>query len=119
MAQPPSPTAGTITGLTAPGLVLQGNFNNTLVNTGTIKGNGPLINGVPTAVQFGSGIATLIMQAGLINGALIKNGTGTWMLDESFTYFGATTINAGTLQLGRSASCSIEPDSRKSLSRGV
>jgi autotransporter-associated beta strand protein len=147
--------SGTITGLTAPGLVLQGNFNNTLVNTGTIKGNGPLINGVPTAVQFGSGIATLIMQAGLINGgvmmgnlanaatlstgsvingylnlgtssdstltldgsgtqlystavtnatsfngALIKNGTGTWILDESFTYFGATTINAGRLQLG-------------------
>jgi autotransporter-associated beta strand protein len=33
-------------------------------------------------------------------GALIKNGTGTWMLDESFTYSAGTTINAGTLQLG-------------------
>jgi autotransporter-associated beta strand protein len=36
----------------------------------------------------------------MFSGALIKNGIGTWTLDESFTYSGGTTINAGTLQLG-------------------
>jgi outer membrane autotransporter protein len=147
--------SGTITASTAEGLIFLGNFNDSLVNTGTIRGNGPVVNGVPTAVRFGSGNATLIMQAGLIsggvtmenfanavtlstgsvingflnmgtstaatltldgsgtqlysnavtnttifNGALIKNGIGTWTLDESFIYGGGTTITAGTLQLG-------------------
>jgi autotransporter-associated beta strand protein len=147
--------SGTIKGVVGVGLLFLGNFNNSLTNSGTISGNGPLVNGVATAVQFGSGNGTLTMLAGLISGgvtmenfanavtlftgsvingflnigsstaamltldgsgtqvystavtnttmfsgALIKNGIGTWTLDESFLYGGGTTIAAGTLQLG-------------------
>jgi fibronectin-binding autotransporter adhesin len=147
--------AGTIKGVVGVGLLFVGNFNNSLNNSGTISGNGPLVNGVATAVRFGSGNGTLTMLAGLISGgvtmenfanavtlftgsvingflnigsstaamltldgsgtqvystavtntmmfigALIKNGIGTWTLDESFLYGGGTTIAAGTLQFG-------------------
>src|SRR5271165_2691134 len=44
--------------------------------------------------------STAVTGATTFNGALIKNGSGTWRLDQSFTYTGGTTINAGTLQIG-------------------
>ncbi len=77
--------SGTITGLTAPGLVFQGNFDNSLANTGTINGNGPMVVGRPTAVQFGSGNDTLTMQAGSINGH-VEQGAGA----DTLTMTGGT-----------------------------
>src|SRR5271166_6175333 len=44
--------------------------------------------------------STAVTGATTFNGALIKNGSGTWTLDQSFNYTGGTTINAGTLQIG-------------------
>ena len=76
--------SGTITGLAAPGLVFQGNFNS-LTNTGTINGNGPLVLGRPTAVQFGSGNDTLTMQAGIVNGH-VEQGLG----EDTLTMTGGT-----------------------------
>jgi autotransporter-associated beta strand protein len=68
----------------------------------------------------GAGSKTLILQGstagiGEIAGAVVnnnstnttsltKNGTGTWILSGANTYTGATTINAGTLQVGNGSS---------------
>jgi autotransporter-associated beta strand protein len=68
----------------------------------------------------GAGSKTLILQGstagiGEIAGAVVnnnstnttsltKNGTGTWILSGANTYTGATTINAGTLQIGNGSS---------------
>jgi autotransporter-associated beta strand protein len=71
--------------------------NLALTNTGTI-----LVPQSGRTVELtGSGngsIAGGISSTG--GGGLTKNGTGTWTLTGANTYTGATTINAGRLQLG-------------------
>ena len=88
------------------GGVMMGNFANAItLDTGSVI-NGILNLGTSTAATLtldGSGTqlySAAVIGATTFDGALIKNGTGTWTLDESFTYTGATTINAGTLQIG-------------------
>jgi fibronectin-binding autotransporter adhesin len=65
-----------------------------LTNTGTITGSG--LNLTLT----GSGIGSISSIIATGTGALIKNGSGQWILTGANTYTGGTTISAGTLQLG-------------------
>ena len=83
-----------------------GNFANAVtLDTGSVI-NGILNLGTSTAATLtldGAGTqlySTAVKGATTFSGALIKNGAGTWTLDESFTYTGGTAINAGTLQIG-------------------
>src|SRR5260370_10873212 len=85
---------------------MMGNFTNAVtLYTGSVI-NGILNIGTSTAATLtldGAGTqlySTAVTGATTLDGALIKKGTGTWTLDESFTYTGGTTINGGTLQIG-------------------
>jgi hypothetical protein len=80
--------SGAIKGVVGVGLLFLGNFNNSLTNSGTISGNGPLVNGVATAVQFGSGNATLTMLAGLISGGVTMENFA-----NTVTLFTGSVIN--------------------------
>src|SRR4029077_3248668 len=64
-----------------------------LTNAGTITG--------PTfgLTLNGSGNGTVSSIIGTTSGALTKNGTGTWTLFGANTYTGATTVNAGVLNV--------------------
>ena len=103
-----SGAAGTLTNLSGGiinGGVMMGNFSNAVtLDIGSVI-NGILNLGTSTAATLtldGAGTqlySTAVTGATTFNGALIKNGTGTWTLDESFTYTGGTTINAGTLNV--------------------
>ena len=94
-----SDTAATYAGLVALGStssIMAGSGNIILSNGGTITGAGTsdlTLDGTAT----GSSIAGII---GTGAGGLIKQGAGTWTLTGANTYTGATTITAGTLQLG-------------------
>ncbi|RBP44412.1 uncharacterized protein YhjY with autotransporter beta-barrel domain [Roseimicrobium gellanilyticum] len=44
----------------------------------------------------------------VFNGALIKQGAGTWILDEAWSHSGSTTIEAGLLQVDGSMTSDIE-----------
>ena len=63
------------------------NGNKTLVLQGSTTGIGEIGGAIP------DNTATFLT-------SLTKNGTGTWILSGNNTYSGATTINAGTLQIG-------------------
>ena len=83
-----------------------GDFRNAVtLYTGSVV-NGILNIGTSTAATLtldGTGLqlySTAVTGATTFDGTLIKKGTGTWTLDESFTYTGGTTINGGTLQIG-------------------
>jgi autotransporter-associated beta strand protein len=86
------------------GSVILGNFANqaTLVTGGTIAGDLNLgADAGSTLLLDGTG-SEAVSQAvsGLItnNGSVIKQGSGTWVVDKSLgNYAGGTTINAGTL----------------------
>lgn len=101
-----------------------GSINNTLtVNGGTLDLNGFNISvgnltgtgGTITSTSatnrtltigsgnFGGGNYQGIIQNGSGTTSLTKNGTGTIALSGANTYTGATTINAGTLQIGNGA----------------
>ncbi len=60
--------------------------------TGNVTNNGTLAFDRSDAVTFGGVISG--------TGAVQHNGTGTTILTETNTYFGGTTISAGTLQIG-------------------
>jgi autotransporter-associated beta strand protein len=72
------------------GSVISGFLNIGTSNAATLTLDGTGTQLYSTAVTGGTAF----------NGALIKNGSGTWTLDQSFNYTGGTTINAGTLQIG-------------------
>ncbi len=85
--------------------VVMGNFANSVtLETGSLI-NGPLnISSDPlsTLTLTGSGVqaySAAVMGTTTFGGSLVKSGTGTWVLDQAFAYPGATTINAGTLQV--------------------
>jgi fibronectin-binding autotransporter adhesin len=84
---------------------MMGNFANAItLDTGSVINGtlnlGPSIAATLTLDGTGTQLySTAVTGATTLNGALIKNGTGTWTLDESFTYTGGTTINAGTLNV--------------------
>ncbi|MDP1587293.1 MAG: autotransporter-associated beta strand repeat-containing protein, partial [Prosthecobacter sp.] len=65
-----------------------------LTHVGTITG---ATFGLTLAGSGNGSIASII---GITNGAVTKNGTGTWTLKGVNTSTGAITINAGTLMLG-------------------
>jgi fibronectin-binding autotransporter adhesin len=46
--------------------------------------------------------STAVQGTTTFSGSLTKNGSGTWILDQSFTYGGGTTVNAGTLTVNNS-----------------
>ena len=85
----------------------------TTINSGTLQiGNG----GTAGSIANTSGVtnnATLAynrsdaLTAGYVHsgtGAVVKDGVGTLTLTNDNTYFGSTTINAGTLQIGNGGS---------------
>src|SRR5208337_4622589 len=111
-----SGAAGTLTnqsGGIINGGVMMGNFaNDVTLDTGSVINGtlnlGPSIAATLTLEGTGTQLySTAVTGATTLNGALIKNGTGTWTLDESFTYTGGTTINAGTLALGSGGSIAL------------
>src|SRR5262249_31995716 len=78
-------------------------LNGTNESIGSLSGSG----GTGGNVTLGAGTVTTggaanTTYTGIISGTggLIKQGTGTFTLAGNNTYTGATTINAGTLQLG-------------------
>lgn len=73
------------------------NFSDTV---GSVGGAGGVSLGSGTLTTGGNNASTTL--GGLISGTggLVKNGTGTFTLGGNNTYSGATSINAGTLQLG-------------------
>jgi fibronectin-binding autotransporter adhesin len=72
-----------------------GSVINGILNIGTNTAATLTLDGTGTQLY-----SAAVTGATTFNGALIKNGTGTWTLDESLSYTGGTTINAGTLQIG-------------------
>jgi filamentous hemagglutinin family protein len=93
-----SATAASYSGLLSLGsnsTIKASNGDIVLSNTGTITGSGfnLTLDGTSTA----SSLASIV---GTGAGALTKSGAGTWTLTGDNTYTGATTITAGTLQVG-------------------
>jgi autotransporter-associated beta strand protein len=82
-----------------------------LTNSTSSKVGATNVNAIASATaafrQFMVYAATTISQAITGSVGLIKNGTGTLTLTANNTYTGATTINAGTLQIGNNSPASI------------
>ncbi len=92
-------TSGTVTEFLAGDEAL---FDDTA--TGTTHVEISTANVSPAATTFNNSSKNYTISSpggfGIITGALIKNGSGTVTLTTVNTYTSATTINAGTLQLG-------------------
>jgi autotransporter-associated beta strand protein len=97
-----SPTASTYVGLLALGSassIVASNGNIIISNAGTISGSFAM---TLAGNSMGSSIASAINTA-----SLTKSGNGEWTLTGANTYSGATTINAGTLQIGNASGGSL------------
>ncbi len=92
--------AGTINGD-----VTMGSFANavTLLAGGVINGDLSVGGNASSTLTLGGAgnqsLSTAVTGNLIFNGSLIKQGTGTWTLDDILGYSGATTLAAGTLRL--------------------
>jgi autotransporter-associated beta strand protein len=73
---------------------------NGLTGSGTITDSSATASTLTVGASDGSGVFSGVIQNGAGGVALIKNGGGTETLSGPNTYSGATTISAGTLQVG-------------------
>ena len=96
-----------LSGITTSGNLTQAGGSYTLnLNNATVAGGVSLTNSatartLTTQVDAGtSTISGVIANGGAGAGALTKTGNGTLVFSNANTYTGATTISAGTLQLG-------------------
>ncbi|MEI6655630.1 MAG: autotransporter-associated beta strand repeat-containing protein, partial [Verrucomicrobiota bacterium] len=91
--------AATYKGLLALGgnaSIVANNGDMVLSHTGTIIGSG-----FGLTLDGTNAFSSLASNIGTGTGTLTKHGTGTWLLSGASTYTGQTTVNGGTLQLGR------------------
>ncbi len=98
--------------VTTPGVFMLNGFNQTI---GSLAGSGSVTNNSPTAVTLTvggdnttpgtfSGVISNATQAGSGALSLTKIGVGTLTFSGTNTYTGATTINAGGIQVGAAGS---------------
>ncbi|EDY20457.1 autotransporter-associated beta strand repeat protein [Chthoniobacter flavus Ellin428] len=88
------------------------------------SGNLLMVGGNVTNSTFlltiaGSGAVSISGNIGSGTGGLTQKGTGTTTLSGANTYTGATTVNAGTLQVGNGTSGSIASTSPLALGGGT
>ena len=100
-------TVNNLSGGVINGGVSMGNFaNSVLLETGSTI-NGALNLGATTTTTLtlgGTGsqlFSAAVTGATIFTGQLIKDGPGTWTLDQAFGHVGGTTINAGTLAIAQ------------------
>src|SRR5262249_62049031 len=75
------------------------NLNNNAETIGSLAGAGNVTLGTATLITGGNNTSTTFSGVMSGTGGLTKQGTGVFTLSGTNTYTGATTINAGTLQL--------------------
>ena len=92
-------------------LNIAGNISGTSLGSTVLTINGSNTNSNTISGSIGNGTATSL--------ALTKSGTGTWVLSGANSYTGATTVSAGTLQVGNGVSGSIAFGSPVSVSSGA
>ena len=87
-------------------------------STGTLTISGGVTNGGFLLTTAGAGNITL---SGIVSGTggLTQTGTGTLLLTGANTYTGATTVSAGTLQVGNGTSGSISNSSVSVVASGA
>lgn len=108
--------AGTLTnqsGGVINGSVSMGNYANsvTLETGSTINGDLDVNTHTGSTLTLtGSGTATYseaVTGVTTLAGSLVKTGSGTWTIDQAFTYAGGTTITAGTLNLANTSGSAL------------